>query len=321
MFGRTGLLVSEIGYGTWGLGGDAYGPVDDDQSVSCLRAALDLGINFYDTSDLYGSGHSEEVIGRAFVGCRDRVVLATKVGLLPHTGFYMPQELSPGHVRRAVEASLRRLRTDYVDLYQLHSPEVSYLKKHPELFDVLDALRREGKVRALGLSARSPADALIILDLFDFESVQANFNLIDHRAADDCLFSRAIEKNIAFIARTPLCFGYLTGQLSGRKDFRGRDHRANWPEDQLRRWANAPGLFSRLHEQRQCTPSQLALLFSLSPKAVSTTIPGMMSLNEILENVAVSDLPPMSAQELDDIAHIYRSNTFFDKTAKSRGKQ
>ena len=320
-FGRTGLVVSEIGYGTWGLGGDAYGPVEDEQSIACLRAALDRGVNFYDTSDLYGAGHSEEVLGRAFAGCRERVLLATKVGLLPHTGFYMPQDLSPGYIRDALEASLRRLQTDYVDLYQLHSPDVSYLKDHPEVFDTLVDLRRAGKVRTLGLSARSPVEALAILDLFDFESVQVNFNLIDHRAADDKLFVRAAENKIAIIARTPLCFGYLTGRLSGRKDFQGRDHRANWPEDQLRRWADAPGLFNHLYERRGCTPAQLALLFCLSPKDVSTTVPGMMSLNDIFENTTTSDLRPLSAEELDEIAIIYKSNTFFDKTAKSRGVQ
>ncbi len=319
--GKTGLKVSEIGYGTWGLGGDSYGPISDETSISCLQRAFDLGINFYDTSDLYGAGHSEEVIGKALHSNREEVVLATKVGLLPHTGFYMPQDLSPEYIRSALEASLRRLNTDYIDLYQLHSPEVTYLREHPEVFDCLNELCTSGKVRNIGLSARSPKDALELLNLYPFASIQVNFNLIDHRGLDDGLFCIAQRENIGIIARTPLCFGYLTGKLSGKKDFKGQDHRANWPEDQLSRWANAPGLFDGLLKKKSYTSSELALSFCLSPEAVSTTVPGMMQLIEVEQNVSCSNLPRLSEEEITEIRSIYRNNTFFDKTAKDRGKQ
>lgn len=319
--GKTGLSISEIGYGTWGLGGDSYGPISDETSIECLRRAYELGVNFFDTSDLYGAGHSEEVIGRAFRADREKVILATKVGLLPHTGFYMPQDLSPEYIGRALEASLRRLNTDYVDLYQLHSPEVAYLREHPEVFDALDELCVSQKVRNIGLSARSPLDAMDLLKLYPFASVQVNFNLIDHRGVDDGLFSLAKKENIGIIARTPLCFGYLTGKLSGKKDFKGQDHRANWPEDQLNRWANAPGLFDKLLQKKAYLPSQLALSFCLQPEAVSTTVPGMMQLIEVEQNTACSDLPRLSNDDIQEIKRIYLSNTFFDKTAKNRGKQ
>lgn len=321
LLGKTGIRVSEIGYGTWGLGGDSYGPISDDTSIACLRRAHELGVNFYDTSDLYGAGHSEEVIGRAFHSNREKVILATKVGLLPHTGFYMPQDLSPKYIKKALEASLRRLNTDYVDLYQLHSPEVAYLKEHPEVFDALDELRVKQKVRNIGLSARSPLDAMELLKLYPFASVQVNFNLIDHRGVDNGLFALAKKGNIGIIARTPLCFGYLTGKLSGKKDFKGQDHRANWPEDQLNRWANAPGLFDALLKKKAYSPSQLALSFCLQPDAVSTTVPGMMQLIEVEQNVACSDLPKLSNDDIHEIKRIYQSNTFFDKTAKDRGRQ
>jgi aryl-alcohol dehydrogenase-like predicted oxidoreductase len=319
--GKTGLSISEIGYGTWGLGGDSYGPISDETSIECLRRAYELGVNFFDTSDLYGAGHSEEVIGRAFRADREKVILATKVGLLPHTGFYMPQDLSPEYIGRALEASLRRLNTDYVDLYQLHSPEVAYLREHPEVFDALDELCVSQKVRNIGLSARSPLDAMDLLKLYPFASVQVNFNLIDHRGVDDGLFSLAKKEKIGIIARTPLCFGYLTGKLSGKKDFKGQDHRANWPEDQLNRWANAPGLFDKLLQKKAYLPSQLALSFCLQPEAVSTTVPGMMKLIEVEQNTACSDLPRLSNDDIQEIKRIYLSNTFFDKTAKNRGKQ
>ena len=321
VLGKTGLSISEIGYGTWGLGGDSYGPISDDISIACLRRSNELGVNFYDTSDLYGAGHSEEVIGRAFRTDREKVILATKVGLLPHTGFYMPQDLSPEYIKGALEASLRRLNTDYVDLYQLHSPEVAYLNDHPEVFDALNELCASGKVRNIGLSARSPLDAMELLKLYPFASVQVNFNLIDHRGMDDGLFAIAKRENIGIIARTPLCFGYLTGKLSGKKDFKGIDHRANWPEDQLKRWANAPGLFDGLLQKKGYTPSQLALSFCLYPEAVSTTVPGMMQLTEVEENVTCSNLPRLFEDDIREIKSIYQHNAFYDKTAKVRGKQ
>jgi aryl-alcohol dehydrogenase-like predicted oxidoreductase len=320
--GKTDLLVSEVGFGTWGLGGDAYGAIEDVQSISCLHAALDRGINFFDTSDLYGSGHSEEVVGEAFHDRRDRALIATKGGLLPHTGFHMPVDFSSGYIRKAFEASLRRLKTDYVDLYQLHSPEISHLTDHPDVLETLRALKSEGKARAIGLSARSPKDALAALALFPFDVVQVNFNLIDHRAHDDGLFAYVEANDVSIIARTPLCFGYLTGRLSGSKtDFSGRDHRSNWPDDQLERWANAPGLFNTLLKHRVCTPAQFALLFCLSSAAVATTIPGMMQISEVDENVATVALPPLTVDELTEIRHIYQNNNFYDKTSKLRGKQ
>ena len=127
--GNTGLEVSEIGFGAWGIGGDSYGTVDDDVSRKALRFAYDQGITLFDTSDIYGSGHSEELIGQVLKDVRGRIVIASKVGTLPHFGFTMPQDFSVKHIREALEASLRRLQSEYVDLYQLHSPPIEVLSQ------------------------------------------------------------------------------------------------------------------------------------------------------------------------------------------------
>jgi aryl-alcohol dehydrogenase-like predicted oxidoreductase len=320
--GSTGITVSEIGFGTWGLGGDAYGPADDAVSIAAIHHAMDRGINFFDTSDLYGAGHSESVLGEALTGRRDRAVISTKVGLLPHSGFLMPTNFSAAHIRNGLDESLRRLRTDYVDLYHLHSPELSQLREAPEIVDTLHYLQTAGKIRAFGLSARSPADALAALQDYRFAFVQANYNLIDQRCADDGLFAFAKQTQIGIIARTPLCFGYLTGKLSGDDPFIGRDHRANWPVDQLRRWAGAPDLFNQLFGgSTGRSATQLALRFCLEEPTVSSVIPGMMNIHEVDENVSASALPPLGAAELYDIRMIYCGNSFFDRTAKQKGKQ
>lgn len=314
--GATGIQVSEIGFGTWGLGGDAYGPVTDGTSQATLHLALELGITFFDTSDLYGNGHSEEVLGKAFEHCRDRVTIATKVGMLPHAGFYMPQDFSATHIRAGIDASLRRLRTDYIDLYLLHSPPID-LDNWPEVTTTLGSLQKEGKIRAAGISARSPADALIAVQRFGFPAIQVNFNMIDQRAVDIGLFELCRRQNVGVMARTPLAFGYLAGTLSGDEELPLGDHRAKWPRAQLRRWADAPRLFAPLNEGKQRCMAQLALQFCLSERAVSTVIPGIMTLDEVRKNAGAADLPTLTKDELSAIRKIYRDHEFYDATAKS----
>ncbi len=318
--GRTGLEVSAVGFGTWGLGGDSYGPIDDGLSRRLLETAVERGVTFFDTSDLYGDGHAETVLGQALADVRSQVVFATKGGLLPHSGFTMPQDFSPTYLRDALHRSLERLRTDYVELYQLHSPELSLLRDHPEIMETLRGFKAQGLIHHYGLSARSPADALAALAEFDFECIQVNYNMIDHRAVEGGTLAAAAAVGTGVIARTPLCFGYLSGRLTGNESFPGRDHRTNWPEDQLRRWAGAPGLFDHLIRRRGCTPAQFALLFCLAAPEVSTVIPGMMSLAEVDENCAAAGMEPLSGAEMAEIVDIYRSRTFYEPSAKAWSK-
>ena len=313
--GKTGITVSEIGFGTWGLGGDSYGPVDGKEAVQALELAFDKGVNFFDTSDLYGAGKSEEILGKTFKKVRDQVILATKGGTLPHTGFYMPQDFSEQHLTLALENSLKRLQTDNVDMYQLHSPTLDDLENN-NVIQVLEKLKTEGKIREFGVSVRSPDDGLVAMEKYGFPVLQVNFNMIDQRALDNGLFDMAKENKVGIIVRTPLVFGYLTGNLNGKKDFKGQDHRANWPEEQLKRWANAPDLFSFLYKDK--TPVQAALRFCLYFDAVSTVIPGMMNRSEVEENVEASSLFSLKQNEHKKIRNIYENYKFYDKNAKTK---
>jgi aryl-alcohol dehydrogenase-like predicted oxidoreductase len=314
--GDTGLSISEIGFGTWGIGGNAYGNVDDSESKRAMQVAFDKGINFFDTADLYGNGHSEELLGEVFAGKRDKVVIATKGGTLPHTTFEMPQDFSSQYIREAIAGSLKRLKTDYIDLYLLHSPKIEDIQGNEDLLQTLETSKKEGKIRAYGISARTPSDAMRAIDEFGFHIVEVNFNLIDQRALENGLFDRAGTDNFGVIVRTPLTFGYLTGKLHGDEQFQGTDHRANWPKNQLKRWAQAHQLFSFLFEGKSFTPAQVALRFCLDFKAVSTVIPGMMKSSEVLENSAASDMPSLTDEEMSRIEYIYKTNDFYDKSAK-----
>jgi aryl-alcohol dehydrogenase-like predicted oxidoreductase len=310
--GRTGLRVSEIGFGAWGIGGDAggaiaYGPADRGESLRALDAALDRGINFYDTSDFYGHGRSEELIGEAFAGRRGDVVIASKVGLLEDGS---KTDFSAAHLRRALEASLKRLRTDYVDLYQLHSPSPEALDD--EAVSALKLLKQEGKIRAYGLSARSPEEGKAALQRFGFPALQVNFNLIDGRALDCGLFELAAREDAGIVARTPLSFGFLTGRYEAGGNFHEKDHRRRWSPEQRTLWADAPDLFRKMMEKTpNQTAAQFALRFCLSHASVSSTIPGMLNAAQVEENAAAGDLPPLAADELRQVAEIRSRGNFF----------
>jgi len=301
--GDTGISVSEIGMGCWGIGGDSYGITSDFESLRTLHTAHQNGITFFDTADTYGSGHSESLIGQAFYtpAARSEIVIATKGGCLPHTKPPMPQDFSEKHLRNALEGSLKRLRTDYIDVYQLHSPPEEVMH---DAVDVLYKFKGEGKIRAVGVSLNSPTDDTLV----GFETVQANFSMIDQRASehllDDCEFW-----DTGFIARTPFNFGFLTASHTAGSKFHSGDHRSNWSQEQIDVWAEASYLFNDLLHGR--THVQLALAFCLS-YPISTVIPGMLHSSEVIENIS-SVSSPLSESELQSIKDIYNSHTFFIK--------
>ena len=322
--GQTGIKVSEIGFGAWGIGGasagfPAYGPTKDEESRSTLRRAFDLGVNFYDTSDLYGAGHSERLIGETFKDVRDQVIISTKVGFSSATD---SQDLSVRTIERSLDASLARLQTDYIDLYQLHSPDIDSLDLGPgeagqtsheqELLSNLKSLVKKGKVRALGISIRSPDDGLTAVRELGFKVLEVNYNLIDQRALDNGLLDLCHRQGIGVIARTPLCFGFLTGEYSPDTTFDVTDHRSHWPMEQITLWANAHLLFiSAVNSGDEDTPVQTALRFCLSHKGISTVIPGLLTRKEVEENVQASEKGPFSPLQLQKVAQIYQDNTFF----------
>ena len=312
--GATGIRISEIGFGAWGIGGNAkgavaYGPTDERESRAALARAVELGVNFFDTSDFYGFGHSEEVLGSALLPVRPQVVIATKVGLLDATGV---QDFSPAHIERSLEASLRRLGTDYIDLYQLHNPPPDLLKRSDQTLATLERLRTSGKVRALGISLRTPDDGLAAVRDLGFQCLQVNFNLLDQRAVDNGLFDLCTERNVGVIVRTPLVFGFLTGRYSASDDFDPSDHRRQWSAEQLERWADAHQLFATLIDFKNGeTPSQFALRFCLSFECVSTAIPGMLKAEHVSENAAASNRGRLPPTVCDRIAEICREHSFF----------
>ncbi|HUA56838.1 MAG TPA: aldo/keto reductase [Candidatus Sulfotelmatobacter sp.] len=312
--GATGLTVSEIGFGAWGIGGPSpgatsYGPTDDALSLRALARALECGVTFFDTANAYGDGHSEALIGRALEGRRDAVVVATKAGF---PSFGQAPDFSPEALRRSLEGSLRRLQTDHVDLFQLHSPPIDMLRDDAAILDAVRALIREGKARTYGVSVRTPEDGLVAVRDLAVPVIQVNLNLLDQRAVDSGLIALAEQRGAALIARTPLCFGMLSGTLADDARFDARDHRSRWSRAQIRRWLEGSRAFvAALEADGHGTPAQVALRYCLSHRAVASAIPGMLRPEEVDDNVGASDRGPLPAPALAEIARIYASTEFF----------
>jgi len=306
--GTTGIRVSEIGFGTWAIGGDAhgtmgYGPADDGESLAALAEARASGCTFFDTSNLYGWGHSEDLLARAFAGRRRAVVLATKAGYVSPDG---QQDFSPDAVRRSLDGSLRRLRTDHVDLLQLHDPPLDVLDGGDGLFAALERMRSEGTVRAFGISARTPDEALLFAARYQPAFLQVNFNLGDLRALRNGLFDACREQGIGVIVRTPLAAGFLTGQIEASTSFAASDHRRRYGVDVRARWADAVRRLRPVFDDApQATPAQNAIRFVLSFEAVSAVIPGMLRVSDVREDLRAAGLPRLDASRRQAVEAIY----------------
>ena len=314
--GATGLEISEIGFGTWAIGGEAggqvaYGPADDGESVAALTEALALGCTFFDTSNLYGWGHTETLLARAFAARRREVVLATKAGYASIDG---RQDFSVDAIRRSLDGSLERLRTGYVDLLQLHNPTPEALEENDQLFAALDRMRSEGVIRAWGISAKSPDEALLFARRYQPGCLQVNFNLGDLRALRNGLFEVCRTRRVGVIVRTPLAAGFLTGQLAASDTFAASDHRRRFDEETRTRWTEAVRLLRPVFDDAPAaTPAQNAIRFCLSFEAVSAVIPGMMRVTDVREDLRTQAFPRLPPERLRIVGEIY--DQLFDRDA------
>lgn len=290
--GSTGLRVSEIGFGSWAIGGNqfgnSYGPTEDEESLRAITAAVDSGCTFFDSADVYGHGHSEELLGRALKGRRKDVYLATKGG----SDFYhVPPRLnfSESHLQFAVEESLKRLGTDYIDLYQLHNPPFSVIEGG-RLFEPLEKLKSQGKIRFYGISIHDPQEGLLAMKVAKPATIQVVYNWLRRDAAEE-LFPKAVAEGVGIIAREPLANGFLTGGYSKDSVFPVGDIRHQWPSKYQTQLLSQVESFRKSLGPSTLPPAQAAIRFVLSQQAVSVVIPGCKTAQQAAENFRSSDLP------------------------------
>lgn len=299
-------MVSEIGFGAWAIGGRGWGPSDDATSLAAIRCALEVGINFFDTADQYGWGHSEELLGTALLGRRERAVIATKGGKDFYRGPGEEPNFDPGYIAFCVEQSLRRLQTDYIDLYQLHDATAEALADD-DLWAALQRLKQQGKIRFYGVSVGPTAHGVAAVQMGQVDTVQVTYNLLEQEAAAQ-LFPLAQERDVGVIARTPLAAGFLSGKYGADAQFPEGDLRRLLPREAVAATVRKVETLRFLERQGRGSLAQMALAWVLSQPAVAVTIPGARTPQQVQENAAASDLAPLPEVDLAQVASLYSSD-------------
>lgn len=309
--GRTGWQVSEVSFGAWAIGG-SWGNVQDDDSLAALHTAIDNGVNFIDTADVYGDGHSERLIAKIKQARKDEIIVATKAGrrLNPHTADGYNKE----NLTAFIERSLKNLATDCLDLVQLHCPptEVYY---RPEVFGALDDLVAAGKIRYYGVSVEKVEEALKAIEYPNVQTVQIIFNMFRLRPTE-LFFEQALRRKVGILARVPLASGMLTGKLTRQSTFEADDHRHfNRHGEAFDVGETFSGVdyetgLQAVEEIRALVPAnatmaQLALRWILMFEAVSCVIPGAKNPAQAQDNIRAADLPALSEHQMGVIQAIY----------------
>lgn len=306
--GKTNLLVSEIGLGAWAVSGRGYGPTDDKESIRAIHRALDLGVNFIDTADIYGDGHSEELIGRVLREREDReTVIATKFGWDFYRDGGVKSNLKKNYISFALEKSLKRLGREWIDIYQIHNSKPADIERD-NVYETLDELKKQGKIRFYGVSAFYIEDGISAVRTAKPDTIQVIYNVLEQEV-EEKLFSLALENDMGIIAREPLAGGLLTGKYNENSKFPKTDHRHGWSKKFLEDGARKVGKLKFLEKEGQ-TLIQAALRFSLSHKAVSVIIPGAKTVRQVEENISAAE-DELSPDDLRRIGELYRSNFLF----------
>jgi aryl-alcohol dehydrogenase-like predicted oxidoreductase len=309
--GRTGWNVSAISFGAWAIGG-AWGTVSDAESIAALHTAIDMGVNFIDTADVYGDGRSERLIAQILKERSETIYVATKAGrrLNPHIADGYNRE----NLTQFIERSLKNLGVDALDLVQLHCPptEVYY---RPEVFAVLDDLQQQGKIKHYGVSVEKVEEALKAIEYPNVKTVQIIFNMVRYRPAE-LFFEQAQKRQIGILARVPLASGLLTGKMTARTQFEADDHRAfNRYGEAFDRGETFSGVdydrgLQAVEELKALAPqgmslTQMALRWILMFAAVTCAIPGAKRPAQSEQNFSAADLPPLSSEVMASVKAIY----------------
>jgi aryl-alcohol dehydrogenase-like predicted oxidoreductase len=311
VLGRTGWKVSEISFGAWAIGG-TWGMVDDKESLAALHKAIELGINFFDTADVYGDGRSERLLSQLRKDHNQQIHIATKAGrrLDPHTS----EGYNKKNLTAFIERSLKNLQTECLDLIQLHCPptDVYY---HPDVFKIMDDLVDDGKILHYGVSVERVEEALKAIEYPNVKTVQIIFNIFRQRPAE-LFFEEAQKRNIGILARVPLASGLLTGKMNKNTTFEKDDHRRfNRNGEAFDRGETFSGVdyetgLNAVDEIKMNCPKgmtlpQFALKWILMHDAVTCAIPGAKRTSQVVENAAASELSDLTKSDMEKIKQIY----------------
>jgi aryl-alcohol dehydrogenase-like predicted oxidoreductase len=316
--GNTDLIVSEVGFGAWTVGTTWWGITDESYGIDLLRQAYDLGVTFFDVADSYGDGKAEEMVAHALGDVRDRIVIATKFGYDIYSTRTddrpghreRPQDFSPAFVRKALERSLERLGTDYVDFYQLHNPRMSAID-NDELFDLLASFQHEGKVRHFGV-ALGPAigwedEGIAAMERRNIAGLQTIYNLFEQDPGR--AFLKAAKKHgTGIVVRVPHSSGLLEGRYTLETTFSANDHRSHRPREWLEEGLQKLRAVEFLTDGTGRTIGQAALQFILADPSIASTLPNIYDADQLREFAAAPDTSRLTEDELGRLAGLYEQN-------------
>ncbi|MFF2877454.1 aldo/keto reductase [Gottfriedia sp. NPDC057991] len=312
--GNTGLMISEVSFGTWAIGG-AWGKTDDTEALKSLQHAIDQGVNFFDTADVYGDGHSEELLAKATKGLEDKIYIGTK--FCRKGDIHSPENFSFEAVKSYCEDSLKRLNRDVIDLYQVHCPATEILKDG-QVFDVLDRLKSEGKIRHYGVSVESVEEGMICLENPNVKSLQVIFNIFRQKPLE-VLLPEAYKRGVGVLVRLPLASGLLSGKYKADHIFEKDDHR-NFNENGaafnigetfaglgFKKGVDLANRINWIAEGRSSMASA-ALRWILDQKEITCVIPGFRNQSQVNANLEAMNIQSFSKAELDQLELFYQKN-------------
>ncbi|MEX2159283.1 MAG: aldo/keto reductase [Dehalococcoidia bacterium] len=327
--GKTDLTVSEVGFGCWTVGTTWWGVTDEAFGIDLMRKAYDAGITFFDNADTYGDGKAERMLATALGNVRDKTVIATKFGY----DFYTqpedsdrpghqerPQDFSPAFVRKALEESLKRLGTDYIDLYQLHNPRMPAVESD-DLFATLEDLKREGKIRHYGV-ALGPAigwedEGLRAMRTRDIAELQTIYNLFEQDPGR-AFFPVARERDVGVVVRVPHSSGMLEGRYNENTTFSENDHRSHRTKEWLTDGLAKLRAIDFITDAGR-TIGQAALQFILAEPSIASTLPNIYNEEQLLEFAAAPETPALTQDELSRLGELYEHNFGVEPAAAGAG--
>jgi len=303
----TSIQLSEIGFGAWGLGGisqgpTSYGEVQYRTAIDALNLALDSGITYFDTSNVYGNGESERRIADAFSSLRGEVIIGTKAGLV---SYHSKPQFDVRSLDRSIHSSLKRLKTDYIDILFLHNITIDEINDSEEIVKFITSLKLDGKIRALGLSLPNLNSVKYLINLFQPDFLQFNFNMMDWRIIDKGYLDYCESKGCSVIARTPLGGGFLTGDITPSTTFNKSDHRSRYGKSLIQKILEFRQELTNILSINPSNFFEYAIRFCLSFDNIVTVIPGILSPKQAVDNAEISNMGPLDKHEIFLIREVY----------------
>ena len=313
--GKTDIKVSELGFGAWSIALDWWGKkIEEDEAKRMLKRAYDLGINFFETGDMYGKGKSEKIIGEVFKDMRKEVIISTKYGYdfsnveqIGHSE--LPQSFEKEFTKKALRDSLERLQTDYLDMYGLHNPKLNHIRDD-SIFNLMDEFIKEGKINtyqvALGPAIGWTQEGLEAMDRTNISAVQTVYNILEQTPGNE-LMTKAVEKNVGILVRVPEASGILTGKVTADTKIDEKDHRSVRKGEWIKASLQKVEQLKPIAERNGLTITELAMKFIMSKEGFTSVFPTVTSEEEIISYVEMTKGNYISKSDMREIQELYNS--------------